>query len=323
MTALRTNAQRLQVLAALLAMADERRQVSLMEAADELGVSTRELRELLDPVLYLEWRDADGELLGETRAFLLTDDDELIVSEEHWLRGIASTRPDPPTALRLFVAGVILQAATRDPLPVLDRALERLKEVLDAEVVVHFDRPQWTDFLEEAQRSGRTVEMRYLSHIGGRPHDLHLEPHLVASRWGNWYLFARVLTSDPPPTGHLVDDERIFPFRIDRILSAGPGGADFEPEAVEVPEWWDMSEHERKVIVRVAPDDLRRVPEPGQSTVLRELDDGRVEAEIMVIGPRRLEHLLLLLGPAAEIVWPDEMPTLQRDLAREVLARYS
>ena len=57
-------------------------------------------------------------------------------------------------------------------------------------------------------------------------------------------------------------------------------------------------------------------------TVVRELDDDRVEAEIVVIGPRRLEHVLLALGPEAEVVWPEEYTVLRRELAGELLARY-
>ena len=157
--AMRTNADRLQVLARVLALADERRSISLMDAADEVGVSTRALRELLEPVLFLEWRDADGNLHSEARAFLLTEDDELVVTEEHWLRGLASTQPDASTAMRLFVAGVVLQAATSSsPLPALDHALERLEGVLDAEVVVHVDRPRWTDLCERARGEKRTMQ---------------------------------------------------------------------------------------------------------------------------------------------------------------------
>ena len=205
---MRTNADRLQVLARVLALADERRSISLMDAADEVGVSTRALRELLEPVLFLEWRDADGDLHSEARAFLLTEDDELVVTEEHWLRGLASTQPDASTAMRLFVAGVVLQAATSSsPLPALDRALERLAGILDAEVVVHVDRPRWTDLCEQARGEKRTMSMRYVSAIDGEPRSHEFEPHLIASRWGNWYVL-----------GRSVGTPDIVPFRIDRIL---------------------------------------------------------------------------------------------------------
>jgi predicted DNA-binding transcriptional regulator YafY len=312
MSPLKRNADRLRVLAEVLALADERRSISLMDAADEVGISTRDLRELLEPVLFLEWRDADGELLGESRAFLLTDDNHLYVTEEHWLRGIASTQPDPPTALRLFVAGVVLQAATAGaPSPALDRALDQIAGILDAEVVVHVDRPQWTDLLEKANAEGRTVHLRYLSAIEGAAKDMEVEPHLVASRWGNWYMLGRV-----------VGSEKILPFRIDRILDASRGDGTFIPEPAELPDWWDLTAHERKVIARLPSRDVERLPQPNRTTVLRELDDGVVEAEIVVIGPRRLEHVLLALGPDAEIVWPSELADERRRLATELLARY-
>jgi hypothetical protein len=309
---LRANADRLHVLARVLALADERRSISLMEAADEVGISTRELRQLLEPVLFLEWRDAEGELLGEARAFLLTEDDNLVVTEEHWLRGIASTQPDPSTAMRLFVAGVVLQAATTHaPSPALDRALERLAGILDAKVVVHVDRPQWTDLVEKAHDAKRTLRMRYLSAIQGLPRDMEIEPHLVASRWGNWYVLGRA-----------VGAEKIVPFRIDRILHADPGDRSFEPDDVELPDWWDLSAHEKKLIARLTTHDLERLPQPNCTTVLRDLEEGRVEAEIVVIGPRRLEHLLLALGPDAAVVWPEEYAVMQRELAGRLAASY-
>lgn len=314
MTDLRRNADRLRVLARVLALADERRSVSLMEAADELGVSTRDLRELLQPVLFLEWRDADGELRGESRAFLLTEDDHLLVTEEHWLRGLASTQPDARTALRLFVAGVVLQAATPDrAAPALDRALDRLARMLDAEVVVHVDRPRWYELCERAHREGRTLRCSYLGAVEEEPRTMEIETHLVASRWGNWYAMVRIAGTD--------DD--MLSLRIDRILDAELGDGTYEPEPVTLPEWWDLSAHDRKLIARVTPRDLDRLPQPNRVTLLRELGDGRVEAEIVVIGPRRLHTLLLVLGPDAEIVWPEEYRNSRRDLARSVLARYS
>ncbi len=312
MTTPKRTADRLRVLARVLALADERRSVSLMDAADEVGFSARTLRELLEPVLFLEWRDADGELRGESRAFLLTEDEELVVTEEHWLRGLASTQPDPATALRLFVAGVVLQAATtRAPNPALDHALERLASILDADIVVHVDRPRWTDRCEQAYREGRTLQLRYLSLIEGVPRDFEIEPHLIASRWGNWYVLGRI-----------AGDDRVWALRIDRILDATLGERTFERVDMELPEWWDLSEHERSLIVRLPQRDLARLPQPVRVTVTRDLEDARVEAELVTIGPRRHEHLLLSLGADAEIVWPDDARALQRDLAKAVLAQY-
>jgi predicted DNA-binding transcriptional regulator YafY len=114
----------------------------------------------------------------------------------------------------------------------------------------------------------------------------------------------------------------MVPWRVDRILEARLGDGRFEPEDVQLPEWWDLTAHERKFIARLPGRDLDRLPQPNRSTVLRDLDDGRVEAEIIVIGPRRLDHTLLALGPDAEVVWPQEYADLRRALATELLAQY-
>ncbi len=153
--------------------------------------------------------------------------------------------------------------------------------------------------------------MRYLSLIEGVPRDFEIEPHLIASRWGNWYMLGRI-----------AGDDRVWALRIDRILDATVGEQTFERVDMELPEWWDLSEHERSLIVRLRQRDLARLPQPVRATVTRDLDDGRVEAELVTIGPRRLEHLLLSLGADAEIVWPEDARALQRDLAKAVLARY-
>ena len=107
-----STAERFRALARILAMAEERRSVSVSDVAREIGLTLSEAREVLDPVLFLEWRDHEGAVRGESRAFLLTEKGNLCVTEEHWLRGLASVPPGPSTALRLFVAGVVLQAAT-------------------------------------------------------------------------------------------------------------------------------------------------------------------------------------------------------------------
>jgi predicted DNA-binding transcriptional regulator YafY len=65
------------------------------------------------------------------------------------------------------------------------------------------------------------------------------------------------------------------------------------------------------------------LPQPNRSIVVRELDDGRVEAEITVIGRRHLDHTLLALSPDSEVVWPEDWRERRRALARALLERYA
>jgi hypothetical protein len=301
--------ERLRLIAETLALADERNSVAIADAAAELGVPADELRTLLEPVLFLEWKTPLGELHGESRAFLLTEDDHLVVTEGHWLRGLASRPPSVNDALRLFTAGIVAQAATsRTPSSPLDSALDKLADVLRAQVVVHVERPQHTDLCERLCARGRTLRMRYLSAVHGEPKDHEIEPHLVASRWGNWYV-----------VGPIVGGDEMIAWRIDRILAAAEGDGAFEPSDVDLPEWFAMEEHERTVVVLLPEGDLSRLPQPNRAIVNRKLDDGRVEAEITVIGPRHLDHLLLTLPPDAEVTYPQEYAERRRDLARALL----
>ncbi len=94
-----------EILRQVLATAEERRAISLDDAAAEVGVTPEQLKDLLDPVLFLAFRTGLGDLIEQSRSFLLTEDDEIIVDREHWLRDLAADPPTPDVALRLLVAG--------------------------------------------------------------------------------------------------------------------------------------------------------------------------------------------------------------------------
>ena len=63
-----------EILRQVLAMAEERRAISLVDAAAAVGVRPDELKELLDPVLFLAFRTGLGDLIEQSRSFLLTED---------------------------------------------------------------------------------------------------------------------------------------------------------------------------------------------------------------------------------------------------------
>lgn len=302
---------RYRALNAVLAMADERGPVALADAATEIGMTRDQLRALLDPVLFLEFRTSRGELVQATRAFLLTEDDHLMVDETHWLRDLASRPPDADAALRLLVAGTVLQSLAIGPTAPLDAAVRKLEQVVAADVVVGVDDPPCRDAAEEARRTGRTLRFRYVNDKG-EARDREIEPWFVFSNWGRWYVQGRDL-----------GDDEVKWFRLDRMASADVGDGTFDaPDVAEVPEWFDLSEHEVTVTVRLDPGALDGLPTPHRLGPLVHTADGCVEVDVTVYGRQRLEHLLVVLPPEADVVAPDELRALRAERAAALLARY-
>ena len=107
------------------------------------------------------------------------------------------------------------------------------------------------------------------------------------------------------------------------MLEARVGTRAFDPpDEVVVPEWFDLSEHDRTVRVRMRADALESLPAPHRLGPLTDLGDGRVELDVTVLGDRRVEQLLLCLEPDDEVVAPKEYAELQRAHAARLLALY-
>lgn len=298
-----------EILREVLALAEERRWVALADAAAIVGVTVERLRALLEPVLFLEFR-IGGELIGQERAFLLNERDELTVDEHHWLRDLCADPPSPDAALRLLIAGLEMQALTMVPTPDLDHAVAKLRDVVAAELRMQVETPTCLAVVQKAHREGRSVRFRYLKDGASKPADREVFPDRVFAKWGHWYV-----------TGREVDGGDPKHFRIDRMVSAEIGDLQFDPPPhVDVPDWFDLHQLERTVRVRLRRSSLASLRQPLRVKEIQDLGDGRVEVELTVTGDRRLEHLLVCLDPDTEIVAPSEMRDLQRQTARRLLA---
>ncbi len=295
-----------------LALAEERGAVRIEDAAATAGITEEQLRRLLDPVLYYEFRTQGGEIVTKTRAFLLTEDGRLCVDESHWLRDLAARPPDPDTALRLLVTGTVLKSVAVGPTPNLDLALRKLEHVVAADVVIALDSPPHLATVDAAHHAGRTLQFRYVNHRG-EVGDREIEPWFVYSKWGRWYVFGADLV-----------DRAEKSFRVDRMSSAEIGDREFDaPDAdVEVPDLFDLREYECTVTLRLTPDAVEALPTPRRLGDPRELPDGRVEVAVTVYGPQRLEHLLVSMPPEAEVVSPPDCEALRREHAARLLALY-
>ena len=301
-----------EILRTALALAEERGSVAIDDAAAEAEASPEELRRILDPLLFLEFRTPDGTVVGEERAFFLTEDAHLQVTGDHWLRDLASEPPAPDAALRLLVAALTMQALATQPTPDLDDAIKKLRGIVAIELEVPVDRPPFLSTVEKARWDGRSVRFRYLAEGASAPRELAALPLRVFCKWGHWYLHGRLLEEHAPRY-----------FRVDRMLDCAMGEERFDPpEHDAIPDWFDLSAHERTVRVRVAPEVVDILPQPHRVGETTHLGDGRVEVDVTVTGDRRLEHLLVCLPADADIVSPPEYNELRRKHARTLLAQY-
>src|SRR3989442_10351907 len=119
-----------EILREVLALAEERVSIEIADAAAAVDITPERLHDLLLPVLYLEFKTSRGSIVGAEQEFLLTEDGRLMVSQDHWLRSLCAEPPNPDTALRLLIAGLVIQgvesARDRD----LARAVTKLRGVV-------------------------------------------------------------------------------------------------------------------------------------------------------------------------------------------------
>ena len=308
-----TKQRHFEILRTVLAAVEERRAVPLAEAAEMVGVGPAELRTLLDPVLYLEFHEDDGDLVTRSSAFLLTEGDVLVLDQGHWLRNLTARPPERETALALFVAGTTMQTLATEPTPDLDAALRVLADQVVVVLRLPIARPDALDVVQTAWEQGRSVTLRYLSDGADAPRDREIMPWRVFSKWGRWYVHGLATDGDEPPYS-----------RVDRMLDAALGDVRFDPpEHDEIPDWFDLSRGARTVRVRMRADALESLPAPHQLGDETDCGDGTVELDITVHGDRRLDHLLVCLPADAVVLAPPDAADRRRAHAAALLAAYA
>ncbi|MDP9331863.1 MAG: WYL domain-containing protein, partial [Actinomycetota bacterium] len=288
----RSKEETFRIISAALAIIEEGGSVLLAQVAERVGVTRDALHEMLEPVLYHEFSTTEGDLVSKVGAFLLDADDYLHVTEDNWLRSLASEPPDFDTALRLFVAGTVYRSLSSEPAPNLDRALRKLEQTIAADVIVAIDSPPHLGVVERASSLLRTLRIRYVNDRG-EARDRTIEPWLVFSNWGRWYVRARDLENGDAKW-----------FRVDRIVSAELGATQFEPPPdTAIPDWFDLG-GEETVTLRLSADAVDALPTPRRVDALANCGDGMVEATVTVHGRQRLERLLVTIPATADVVAP-------------------
>ncbi len=302
-------AHQFEIISAALAYAEERESVSLTDVASKLGVTRDELIALLIPVVLLEFRDADGDVIEQLDAFDLdVDADMLHVRAGHWLRDWDASEPPGGVAVRLFLTATHYQA-TGNGTPALDSALTKLRQLVAIDLVVPTDRPPALSVAEEAYSQRQSLRFRYTKTKDDTTTDREVLPYDVYSEWSHWYV-----------VGPEVGSELVKHWLIVGMTEAELGSVTFEPPA-DLPErgWMDLSGEERRVVVRVPTARMAALPRPHR--VISEVaeSDGWTRAEIEVNGDRYLSHLLIALGPDGEVIEPVEYRQRRRDRAQVLL----
>lgn len=312
--------RKFEIVTAALALAEERDGVSLSDAAKLIGVDVRQLRELLTPVLYLEFRDGDGELLTRASEFFLDEDTgqlEVDPGGSNWLRDLAADEPSGEALLRLYVAATVYQAASHTVSATLDSALRKLRQAIAMEMVLPATRPAEVDLAETARTQHRTLRFRYLRWKADAATEREVQPLDVYCNWGKWYVVGPETTDSAIEDGQAVAKHWV----ISRMQDVALGATTFEPKLPpERPDWFDLGYRVLAVTVRVPERRLAALPRPHTVLSRSQDGDGFVVAEIEVAGDRQLDHLLVSLGPTGEVLEPTEYRERRRREAARLLA---
>ena len=193
-----------------------------------------------------------------------------------------------------MLAGLVVKGASSQPDPALDAALDKL-EALSGDLVVFIPEPPFLEVVRDCVEEETPLRFTYAKSATAVS-DRVIEPYKVFRQLGSWYVSGKELGSDT-----------IKYFRVDRMLDAEMTKLPrfHPPEDVDVPDRMPIDHLLRHVIVRV-PERLRNLLADDYSIdELRELDGGRIEVRVGVLGEERLDYLLLRLGPEAEWLEPE------------------
>jgi predicted DNA-binding transcriptional regulator YafY len=224
----------------------------------------------------------------------------------------------PAEALTLVAASTALlgveSAEVGDPEGPLARGLAKLahalgvgEEVLDVDLGVA--PPEALADLERASTEHRQVELDY--YVYGRDEQTTrvVDPHLVYSAAGQWYLAGFC---------HLAGADRLF--RVDRVRRATVLDSTFTPRPYEEPPpVFDPSPGDPTIVLDLEPEAAWAATQyPAKS--ITELGGGRLRVELWVTGEAWLARLLIRLGPDGRVVAGDG--TAGPRAAARVLERY-
>ena len=221
-------------------------------------------------------------------------------------------------AFELLAAGrAAMQLPGADPDGALARGLRKIAVGLgedDTGLLVVNPTPPVVQALTDAVENGHRVEVRYQSSTSAEPALRQIEPFVVFSSQGNWYVHA-----------HDVGSGGLRTFRVDRIESLSVvGNAENEPpSSMPEPGRWFADVDIERVTLRIGPRGkwvYERYPVDEVSVADA---GGWVTVRLAVTSQQWLARLLLRLGDSVEVVEPSTMKSVRAEAAAQVLRRYA
>lgn len=313
-----TAARRLAIMSAALAFGEDRsaagqEYVSIADIADELNEDPEDVRESLEPLVWIELKTPEGivDLLDAVRL----EDDRLIV-EEAWWRRLAVI--SPAEAARLYTKAAA--AASLEPAESihLSTAMAKLRRIVGEITVVEGDRPQNVEVLRRARDEGQPVVVN----IEGRDRTVVTRGAtfrvLSVYRSGNEWMTTLASMSQNEELDLSGGDAITVPVR--RLLAVIPSLTD-RPQPESGPSVFDFDE-----VVEVTveyPIDRDWVLDPYSPTKIENSTERETRiASVNVWGTTELKTLMLRLGPEARVLAPENLQAVGSEAAREILDLY-
>lgn len=240
------------------------------------------------------------------------DDDEVVVDTADYFG--RAPRLTPTEALSMLAAGMAV-VSTGQASPALESAVDKLAATVapDAEglAVDVAAEPELVGPLREAAGSHRVVDLTYTSLSRGETTARAVEPWVVFTSLGNWYL-----------TGYcrMAEAERIF--RLDRIREVGVTDETFDPPAATPEPEVRYSPSDEDVRCRIALTTAARWVMDYYPVDVVDETGSEVVIEFAAGDPSVAARLLLRLGDRARLVEGAEVAEALSSLGERILARY-
>lgn len=227
-------------------------------------------------------------------------------------------RLTPAEGFAVLTAGrALLAIPGADPAGPLASGLAKLESALGSagSVAVDLEAPPLLGLVREAAGHHQRLAISYYSAWRGEVTEREIEPHVVFSSEGRWYVAAADSLSGT-----------VRQFRVDRISTAEPTGENFEldPQGATAAPPASVFRAGPEVVeaTLVLPPSARWVVEVYETSQVEALDEGRIRVRLRVNGTRWLERLILRVGPEAVVEAPPELTGVGAAAALRLLDLY-
>lgn len=308
--------RQMHIVATVIARAEEQGAVDLREAAIEFDVKAEDLIAWVETISGLERRlGGDAGIIGDVHAYFV-EDGIFEVGKRNWVRDMQNVPLSVSDAVRLLIIAtqyVAVMGKGVDSVS-LRSAIRKLERIVGETYKSVSRRPEYYEKIEDnivPNGMSRALDITYLNG-SFVVRDRIIEPYDVFSIGGRWYVQAR----DP---GAVPPDPEVKIFRMDRISRCDATSERFPAPESTIPDRFDMKDIAEQLTVRVQKAFLDAKLEGVAIRDQRACDDGRIEVDLTVYGDRYLDHVLVAIGPDAEVVAPEEFRARRAAHARALL----